>query len=187
VAPQWGTGLHSEVSKGLWNVPEISDEVAPALNDLEVGTDLFENYAGIDDDTFASDEIQKHIDAGHLMAADSLEELALKVGGDPILNKDWDHHQGTRGSREAETYFETKLSNVKSASRKCQRVILPRLLDAVLRTLALMSSIGPSRAIGGLGSHCRQVDLGRAWLTGVALYGTKQMNHLWAPGRAVAL
>ena len=71
----------------------------------------------------------------------SLEELAQLVGGDPILNKVGIITKERAGVVKRRLILNTKLSNVKSASRKCQRVILPRLLDAVLRTLALMSCI----------------------------------------------
>jgi hypothetical protein len=121
--------------------PEVVDESAIDLDELEAGTDMFENYAGIDDDTFASDEITKHIKAGHLLAADSIEELAQIVGGAPILNKVGIVVKERAGIVKRRLILNTKLSNVKLASRKCQRVILPRLLDAVLRTLALMACI----------------------------------------------
>ena len=77
----------------------------------------------------------------HLEAFDSFEELAAYVQGKPILSKISLIIKTRNGVTEKRTILDTKESGVKWITAKTHRVILPRLMDAVLRMLFLLSSL----------------------------------------------
>ena len=80
-----------------------------------------------------------HLDKGHLSAFNSYNELWEYVGGKPILSKLGLIVKTRNGVESARTILDTKESDVKRITAKTQRVILPRIFDAVLRMLSLLS------------------------------------------------
>ena len=76
-----------------------------------------------------------------LAAFDTHEELAKFVGGKPVLNKPRLIVETRNDIVKARMIFDTTESGVKWITAKTQRVILPRLLDAVLWMLFLHSLI----------------------------------------------
>ena len=77
------------------------------------------------------------------MAMDSFEELREWLGGEPVLNKLGLILKTRNGKTNARMTLDAKQSKVKEATVKGQRVILPRLLDAVLRQLNQLRKPGP--------------------------------------------
>ena len=83
--------------------------------------------------------MQAHLDKGHLVSFRSYEDLATYVGGKPVLNKIGLIIKTRNGVTKARTILDTKESGVTRVTAKAQHVILPRLLDAVLRMFFLLS------------------------------------------------
>ena len=79
------------------------------------------------------------MDKGHLIAFDTHEELSQYVGGEPILSKIGLIEKVRNGKKKVRMILGTKQSKVKLITGKAQRVTLPRLFDAVLHLLFLMS------------------------------------------------
>ena len=108
-------------------------------DDLHCDVQQFKNYPGVEDSEITETELQGHLDKQHLAAFGSPEELEDFVGGKPILNKLGLITKVRNGIKKSRMILDTKQSWVKHATWKTQRVILPRLFDAVLRLLALMA------------------------------------------------
>ena len=83
--------------------------------------------------------MQNHIDKEHVAAFDTYPELAEYTGGTPILSKLGIIEKIRNGVTSARTILDTKESGVKYITAKTQRVILPRLFDAVFSLLLLLS------------------------------------------------
>ena len=87
--------------------------------------------------------MQTHIEDGHLAEFDTYEELSEFVGATPdepaILSKLGLIIKIRNGVEKARLILDTKQSGVGSRAARYQRVILPRLFDAILRMLFLMS------------------------------------------------
>ena len=85
-------------------------------------------------------ELQTHINLKHIVAFDTLEELKTYVGSKRvILNKIGLIEKIRNGKKKVRMILDTKQSDVKQITGKAQRVTLPRLFDAILQLLALMS------------------------------------------------
>jgi hypothetical protein len=93
----------------------------------------------VEESEITKTEIQNHLDKGHLAAFNDLDELRKFVKGEPIFNKLGLIIKTRNGVTKPRMIVDTKESWVKHATWKAQRVILPRLFDAVLRLLALMA------------------------------------------------
>ena len=87
------------------------------------------------------------MDKGHLLAFDTYEQLQEYVGGKPVLRKLGLIVKTRNGITKARMILDTKESGVKWITAKTERVTLPRLFDAVMRLLFLLSM---------LHSHVRQ-------------------------------
>ena len=107
--------------------------------DLHCDHTTFRNYAGVEAHDITEDEMTNHIEKGHVAAFDSYEELAEYTGGKPILSKLGIIEKIRNGISSARTILDTKESGVKWITAKTQRVILPRLFDAVLTLLMLLA------------------------------------------------
>ena len=105
---------------------------------LQCDLQNFRNYQGVEESEITETELLGHLDKGHLAAFDDLESLRAFVHGEPILNKLGLITKTRNGVTKSRMILDTKESWVKHATWKSQRVILPRLFDAVLRILALM-------------------------------------------------
>ena len=79
---------------------------------------------------------------GHLAAFGSYEKLAEFVESDnPILNKLGLIVNTRNGIANARMILDTKQSNVEYITSQAQRVVLPRLSDAILQLLLLLSMV----------------------------------------------
>ena len=95
-----------------------------------------------------------HVDEGHLAEFDSYQDMAELVGATPeepaIMNKLGLIIKERNGVQSARLILDTKESGVGKLTGEYQRVILPRLFDAVLRLLFLMSCM--------TGDACQMVE-----------------------------
>ena len=121
----------------MWHFPTLEDAPERDIADLSTDFDSFENYAGVDADTDALKEIEAHVEAGHLRAFDTLEELRTYLGAEPVLNKVGVITKERAGKIKKRIILDTKVAGTKECSAKHQRVLLPRLLDAILQALIL--------------------------------------------------
>jgi hypothetical protein len=88
----------------------------------------------VDEDGTAEKEVAEHLRKQHLKAFGTLDELRLFLNGaEPILNKIGLIIKTRNGVRKVRMILDTKVSGLKSCSLKSQRVILPRLLDAIVQ------------------------------------------------------
>lgn len=99
----------------------------------------FVNYAGVDTDGTAEKEVRAHLQKDHLKAFDTLEELRAFLGEAPILNKIGLIIKTRCGITKTHMILDTKVSSLKECSTKSQRVLLPRLLDAIVQALEVYS------------------------------------------------
>ena len=115
--------------------------VQPSMSHDSLHCDLenFRNYSGVEESEITETEIRSHLEKGHLVSFTSLDDLRKFVKGEPILNKLGLITKVRNGVTKTRMILDTKESWVKHATWKSQRVILPRLYDAVLRLLALMA------------------------------------------------
>ena len=119
--------------------PEAVVKPYMGFEDLHCDLQHFRNYEGVEESEVTETELQGHLDKGHLASFTSVDELRQFVGGEPILNKLRLITKVRNGIKKSRMILDTKESWVKHATWKSQRVILPRLFDAVLRLLALMA------------------------------------------------
>ena len=90
-----------------------------------------------------------HLAKGHLVAFDTHAELAAFVDSDePILNKLGLIAKTRNGITKARMILDTKQSGVRRITSQAQRVTLPRLFDAILQMLYLLSCIEEGSAVG---------------------------------------
>jgi hypothetical protein len=73
-----------------------------------------------------------------------MNELRQRVGGDPVLSKLGLIVKVRNGKAKPRMILDTKASGIKYVTGKSQRVTLPRLFDAVLRLLCLLSLVTTS-------------------------------------------
>ena len=122
--------------------PEITEPAEMHISDLQGNIEDFNNYAGVDENPTATDEIELRLLQGHLKAFDTAIELEQFVGATKelpaILSKIGIITKMRAGKTKHRMILDTKAAFIKYVSRKGQRVILPRLLDAILQALRLM-------------------------------------------------
>ena len=83
--------------------------------------------------------LTEHHDKGHLMAFDTLQELEEFVQGEVILNKLGLIVKTRNGVTKARMILDTKESGVKTVTAQGQRITLPRMFDAIIPILFLLS------------------------------------------------
>ena len=93
------------------------------------------------------DEITLRLEQGHLKAFDTAAELEDFVQGTAILSKLGIITKMRAGKAKHRMILDTKAALIKQCSRKGQRVILPRLLDAIIQALKLMGACLPDEAV----------------------------------------
>ena len=120
--------------------PELHENEPEFFQDVYTDIESFTNCPGIDDDLVAIEEIDGRIQAGHLFATTSLTEAEAKLGvAGPILNKFGIISKIRAVKMKRCMVHGTKKSWIMMRTAKCQRVILPSLLDAVSQLLCLMT------------------------------------------------
>jgi len=138
--------------------PPATDAASSDASELHSNPHTFRNYAGVEEHEATEKELQLHVDAKHLAEFDTYDELSQFVNAteaEPaVLNKiglviKVKHDAAGNPVEKARMILDTKESGVGALSGKHQRVMLPRLLDAVLRLLYLMSIavLDPSKFI----------------------------------------
>ena len=119
---------------------DIDDSATLDPEDIPLNTDGFANYGGIEGNPVVVEEIANHLKAGHILAFDTLEELAAFLGENLILSKIGIVTKTRAGKTKHRFILDTKASNIKGGSNKCQRVLQPRLLDAIMQGLRLQEN-----------------------------------------------
>ena len=118
--------------------PDLHDSPEESVDSISTDFESFSNYSGVEGDDVAIQDIKHHISKGHLMAFDSEAELRVFLDGqEPVLNKIGIISKERAGIVKKRMILDTKVSGLKKCSAKHQRVLLPRLLDAVLGGLQL--------------------------------------------------
>ena len=95
--------------------PPAERPAAEGLATLRCDADEFRNYHGVEEHPVTEQEMQTHIDDGHLVEFDTYEELSAFVKGKPVLNKlglivKERHRQGTRHPRYKREWSEVERS-----------------------------------------------------------------------------
>jgi hypothetical protein len=120
--------------------PATNDSPELNVDDLETDFDNFRNYAGVDDDDTAEQEVASHEKSKHVREFSSFQELVDFLYGElPILSRIGLIIKEKGGVIKKRMILDTKWSFLKFCSAKHQRVLLPRLLDAILQGLNLLS------------------------------------------------
>lgn len=139
-----GISVHPE-SCGIF--PEIGDGPEMSPEDLSIGPAQFGNSAGLGGDPAAVDEVLHHIQQGHIMAFDTYDQLKTFVGGTPVLNKIGIIVRTKAGVTKRRMILDTMQPGVKGLAAKHQRVMLPRLLDAIIQSLSLLDQCERNEAV----------------------------------------
>ncbi len=119
--------------------PDCSADAEQSLDTLSTDCDSFCNYSGVEEHAVTEAELTQHIEKGHIASFDSIAALRAFVQGDPVLSKLGLILKTRNGVTKARMILDTKASGIKYVTGKSQRVTLPRLFDAVLRLLFLLS------------------------------------------------
>ena len=114
--------------------PDHGDAPEMSYHDVVTDYDSFTNYAGVEGDEQAKADILAHVNKGHMKAFESVAELSEFLDGAlPVLNKIGIISKQRMGKIKKRIILDTKASFVKQCSAKHQRVILPRILDAIMQ------------------------------------------------------
>lgn len=132
--------------KGI--MPEVDDDLA-TMDPSESVTDFdnFTNHGQLEDDQEAMTTIQSYIDKGYLKSFESLQACTEFLGTLPALSKlaclSKDRFDATSRTRitKRRVILDSKESNVKSASSRQFRAVLPGVIDAVGDAMALLDDI----------------------------------------------
>ena len=105
------------------------------LNDpelLETQHDTFASYASVEADSFAWDEVQKIVGQGWMKEFDSLRDCTEFLGGEtPVLSK-FGMVVKMRGTKiKRRLSLDSKQSGIRYCATKRERVLLPRVTDAM--------------------------------------------------------
>ena len=118
----------------------MDNETVESPEALYTDYESFRNYDGVELDGTAEEEVKTHLQKKHLRAFDTVEELQAFLGGAaPILSKIGLIIKTKGNVRKVRMILDTKESNLKSCSAKSQRVLLPRLLDAIVQGMHVYS------------------------------------------------
>ena len=129
-------------------LPSTEDEPECGVDGIATDFDNFPNYAGVDSDDIASNEVVRHEGLGHVKVFDSLDELRLFLKGEePVLNKIGLIIKTRAGEVKKRMILDTKQSRIKQCSAKYQRVLLPRVLDTIMNAMTLLNECGPDEDV----------------------------------------
>ena len=110
--------------------------------DLHCDEQQFRNDLGVEGQDITYAELTAHLAKGHLAAFDTYAELQEFVDcPEPILNKLGLLVETRNGITKARMILDTKQSGVKRITSQAQRVLLPRLFDAILQGLLVLPRI----------------------------------------------
>ena len=110
-------------------------------DDLQCDDRRFKHYTGVEEQDATDKELDSHLKKGRLAAFDSYAELSAYVGSNPIINKLGLIAKTRKGITNARMILDTKQSGVTAVTSQAQRVTLPRLFDATLQNLFLLTFV----------------------------------------------
>ena len=146
-------GLEADFEEIADTLPRLPPDATLTPDQLESHPDSFVNHGDVDDDDEAVDIINGYIDRGWLREFGSYDELAAYVKGKPILNKfaclrkeRWDA-SAKKWTTKRRLIMDSKSSQVKEASNKAYRSILPRVFDACHDVMALLDQTDESEHV----------------------------------------
>ena len=117
--------------------------------DLHCDQQQFKNYPGVEEQDITDAELAAHLAKGHLRAFDTHAELADFFNDDePIMSKLGLIIKTPNCITKARMILDTKQSGVKRITSQAQRVTPPRLFDAILQMLYLLSCIEEGSTAG---------------------------------------
>ncbi len=93
----------------------------------------------VEEHAVTEEELAGHVRKGYIASFDTHAALSEFVGGEPILNKLGLVLKVRNGKTKARMILDTKESGIKHVTSPSQRVILPKLLGAVLLMLFLIA------------------------------------------------
>ena len=102
--------------------------------------DTFVNYAGVEQDADAFDEITRIHRQGFVREFKTWKDVTEFLGAEPVLSKIGLIRKMRNGKMKTRLVVDSKQSLVSAASRKWQRTQLPRVLDAVFDDLDLLAA-----------------------------------------------
>ena len=120
---------------GIFPATDDSAEFDP--EELMMDYRAFNNIAGVEEGETAERTVKAYLGKDYLKSFNTVQELQEFVGhASPILNK-----IGIISKKGKDRMIlDTKASRIKQCSAKYQRVILPRLLDAIISALKLLAT-----------------------------------------------
>ena len=107
--------------------------------DEERAADLV-NYEGLEESEEAAAEIAKHANAGRLRVCDSLDKVKEFLGADPVVSKLGLIVKTKAGVTKRRLILDAKESKVSLATAREERIVNPKVLDAVNDALALLAA-----------------------------------------------
>ena len=120
--------------------PSVDKPAETEPEHLQCNSRQFKNYPGVEEDQITDSELAAHLEKGHLAAFDTYDEMRHYVDANypPILSKLGLIKKIKNGIMKARMILDTKESGVKTITGQFQRVILPRLFDAILQILYVL-------------------------------------------------
>jgi len=115
------------------------DERAVDPESLETEPD-FVNYAGVEEDDLVAEELERLVQASWLLCFDNVEAAAVYLEAQPVLSRIGVITKERLGKISRRIVTDAKRSKVSAASRKFQRVILPRVTDIVVDALEMLAA-----------------------------------------------
>jgi len=100
----------------------------------------FANYAGVEEDDLVQEEMDRLVDKRFLLPFDTIGETRAYLGDEPVLSKIGVIKKVRLGKLKRRLVLDAKRSMVSAASRKFQRVYLPRITDVIIDVLELLWS-----------------------------------------------
>ena len=138
----------------MTQIPEVgifppSTKNAPVEDYLGLITDFdaFENYSSVESDDLALVELQLFCDKGYLAKFDSLEACREFLGKDPVLSKLAMITKTKNGKVKRRLVVDCRRSGLVAASKLDERILLPRVTDAVEEQLDLLSFCGEGEEV----------------------------------------
>ena len=146
-------GLEAEFVEIGETLPRLEPDATMTPDQLESHPDSFTNHGDVDEDDDAIDIINGFISKGWLKEFATYDALSKYVNGKPILNKfaclckdRWDA-SAQKWTTKRRLIMDSKRSQVKEASNKAYRSILPRVFDACHDVMALLDGAAESEHI----------------------------------------
>eukprot|EP00435_Cladocopium_sp_Y103_P050142 s2443_g15.t1 len=141
-------GLEQDTSEldGMFQQVDADEAELESVEELFTDYDVFQNYAGVEEDEEAFSTLESYQQKGFLTKFDNLDEVREFVGGEPVLSKLGCIKKAKLNMDTGEMNYKTRIildckrSQVSKIARRTHKAVLPRVSDAVHSLLASMSS-----------------------------------------------